>query len=91
MFKDGRIQIVQIWSHPNRSNMVAPKSFKYGRTQIIQIWQHPNRSNMVALELEHRTLKEWLRTDSPRVDNDDNPGYYNSRIRFLDGYYSKLM
>ena len=75
-------------------------ALKYGRIQIwlTLIWSHSNmvaqiwlRSNMVALELEHRTLKEWLRTDSPRVDNDDNPGYYNSRIRFLDGYYSKLM
>ena len=52
------------------SNMVAFKygRIKYGRTQI---WSH---SNMVALKygctnVEHRTLKEWLRTHSPRVDN----------------------
>ena len=59
---------VQIWLC---SNTVA---FKYG---CVQIWSH---SNMVALkygrtqiwshfELEHRTLKEWLRTHSPRVEN----------------------
>ena len=73
-FKYGRVQIrlrsnmvafkygcVQIWS---RSNTVA---FKYG---CVQIRSH---SNMVAfkygrMNVEHRTLKEWLRTHSPRVD-----------------------
>ena len=53
----------QIWSRSNmvNTNMVA---FKYGRNQI---WSQPN---MVATnEREHRTLKEWLRTHSPRVEN----------------------
>ena len=40
---------------------------KYG---CDQIWLRSNmvHSNMVTLELEHRTLKEWLRTHSPRVE-----------------------
>ena len=81
-----------------RSNMVA---FKYGCVQIrlrsntvafkygcVQIW---SRSNTVAfkygrMNLEHRTLKEWLRTHSPRVENflnDSKTTSKNSRKRFF--------
>ena len=55
------------------SNMVA---LKYGCVQIRL------RSNTVAFkygfEREHRTLREWLRTHSPRVENNGNTDYFET-------------